>query len=413
MLSSKLIIAGSGTARSLSCKQVRTICHKSKLKAEKVYRWPYETRSYTRLTSLLDPRTKNKFNDNTKIIQVEGNVAAGKEEFARKLADELGMVYFPQVDLENLYINRSGYDYRALNPLLPERLRACDMEMFHENPTRHSVIHMQYNLFKMRLFQFFKVLQHIFNTGQGVVLTRSVFTERVFVEAMHELGWLPMGYLRGDGVRFYDWKVRYLYTRNLVLTSVPRPHLTVYLDTPVDTCLERIKNDPNPTVANSKALSREFLEGIENAYKNVVLPKQDFNGLVLNVDHPEHKTHDEIMDVVDDIEKLDFTYDHHDSRFEEWNPFFAFWHHDFRRLYTSDRVLKFADKLIQPYYDIAGMGDSITDGDIKLKRALIENHVRPFWKHEFDADRYGYISSYFGFLNLGQYMDKSMRCDYW
>lgn len=393
----------------------RTLCHKSKLPSKNTYHWPYEKRSWGWLNFYLDPFTKKKFDDNTKIIQVEGNVAAGKEEFAKQLANELGMCYFPQVNLDDLYINQHGYDYRALNPLLPERMRFCDMEMFHENPTRHSVIHMQHHLFKMRLFQYLKALRHLFNTGQGVILTRSVFTERVFVEAMHDLGWLPMGYLRGDGVRFYDWKMRYNYVRNLVLALTMKPHLTIYLDTPVDTCLERIKNDPDPMIANSNALTREFLEAIESAYKNIVLPKQNYNMHVMMVDHPESKTHDEIMDVVDDIEELNFEFDHHDTRFEDWNPYYSLWHANVRRNLTTMNVIDNCLPMNQPYYDIAGLGDSITHADLKLRRALYEGHVGPFGYFqniETDTRIHGAIKAYFGWKDFGERLDRQMRIDF-
>lgn len=392
--------------------QVRALCHKSKLKAKKVYRWPYETVQFTRLTSIWDPMSKKKFNENSKIIQVEGNICAGKEEFAKELAEELGMKYLPKVNLDNIYINKSGYDYRALNPLLPERLRICDLKMFHENPMRHSVIHMQHQLFTMRVFQYGEALRHVFNTGQGVVMVRSAFTDRVFVEAMHQMGWLPKGYLRGDGVKFYDWRIRYNYIRNLVLVALNKPHLTIYLDTPVDTCLERIKNHSDPVIRDSKALTREFLEHIENAYTDTILPKMDHHGHVMKVEHSRPKTKEEINDVIDDAGHLDYVFDWHDTRFEEWNQLTQFWYHRKRIDYTSVRFLKHCNILIQEWYDIAGMGDSITAVDLELRKSLYESQVGPYGYFRDLVDDRSLFRRFFNIETFHEKCDKSLRSDF-
>lgn len=342
------------------------------------YRWPYEIRPYNYLNFWMDPFTKKKFNENTKLVQIEGNIACGKEDFGRRLAEELDMKYMDEVDLESYYMNEHGYDYRALNPLLPERLRLCDWEMFHENPARHSVIHMQFFLFKLRLLQYIKAIQHMFNTGQGVILNRSVFTESVFVEAMHNMGWLPMGHLRGDGVRFYDWKIRHNYIRNLVLWPLLKPHLTIYMETSVDKCLENIKNSSNPLMTNSNALVPEFLENIRDVYESVVLPKQDHNGHLYRVNAEERVTDEQIMDIIDDISELDFEWDHHDTRFENWaHELVNFWHFSLRIDYSTWRQCHVAEYLDQPWFDIAGLGDSITQIDLRLRESLFEGHVGP------------------------------------
>lgn len=376
------------------------ICHKSKLKpAPNTYRWPYEKRYYGLSNFILDPFTKRKFNENSKIIQIEGNVAAGKEEFGRQLADELGMYYLPPIDLESYYVNRTGYDYRALNQFLPERLRICDWKMFHECPYRHSVIHMQTFLFKLRLFQYFHALRHVFNTGQGVVMSRSVFTERVFVEAMDNIGWLPKGYLRGDGVRFYDWKLRYNHIRNFTLSALLKPHLTIHLDTPIETCLERIKKDPDPKISQSQALTKEFLQYIDDAYKDVVLPKQEFNMHVMSVDHPKPKSREEILEIIDHIEELNFEPDPHETRFAEWDDLHFGWYFFHRRRFTTLVFLSdFVHHLNQRWYDIAGMGDSISFGDLLLRGTLYESHVGPFgYQQQYETNPliHGYLKSFF------------------
>lgn len=366
----------------------------------------------------MDFDTKGKFDENSLIIQVEGNVSAGKEEFAKILAEELGMVYFPQPDLESYYVNDHGFDYRALNPLLPERLRLCDWEMFHENPSRHSLIHLQYYLFKLRLNTFYKALRHVFNTGQGVVMTRTVFTERAMVEAMHNVGWLPKGYLRGDGVRFYDWKHRHNYIRNLALSALLKPHLCIYLDTPVGLCLDRVRKDPNPMLANSNAHTREFLEEIESAFKNVVLAKQEHNMHVLMVDNPKPKTRDEVCDIIDDLTPLKFEYDPHDTRFSDWDPLSRskFWFWNRRRFTTRIAGDEINYNMEQSWFDIAGMGDCVTDADLKLRDLLYTSHVGTLgYLQEFDTDAkvHGLARQIIGYWpNYGIRQERSVRTDF-
>lgn len=379
MLSSRQLIGQFRLKPQASIQKVVTasICHKSDLpEQKKVKRWPYERRAWGYRNFFLDPFTKRKFNENSTIIQVEGNVHCGKEDFARRLADELGMYYMPHIDLDSYYKNEFGFDYRGLNPLLPERLRHCDWEMFHENPSRHSVVHMQNFIFKLRLLQYIEAIRHLFNTGQGVVLNRSVFTEKVFVDAMHEVGWLPLGYLNEEGVRFYDWRYRYNYARNLCLTNLLKPHLTIYLDTPVDVCLDRIKRSSEPLIANSKALVPEFLEAIKQAYDDDMMQRVENYSHVLKYDYPERATDDELIDVIDDIKTLDFNQDDHDTKFDLWLPHKTkFWHFHTRKFYTTTRCVSLLEYLKQPWFDIAGLGDSVTQADLMLRDLLYEGHT--------------------------------------
>lgn len=392
-----------------------SICHKSELPPKKkiTWRFPYEKYEWNYFTMWLDPFTESKMTENSKIITIEGNVACGKEDFGRRLADELDMVYFPQVDLESYYINDYGYDYRCLNPLLPERIRSCDWEMWHENPSRHSTIHMQYILFKLRLDQYLRAVRHLLNTGQGVVMERSVFTERVFVEAMHSLGWLPKGYLRSDGIRFYDYKIRYNYIRNLALALLPKPHLTIYLDTPAETCRERIENSDDPKIANSQALIPEFLQSIEQAYMDLVLPKAENYGHVHKVKYPERMCDDEILDVVADIRDLDFGIDHNDTRFEHWDKENRLWWLFTRKRYTTMDCLDVFNKLGVHYLDIAGMGDSISTVDLRLREALYEGHLKEVsGQFHHDWRRNNILTAMFNFAPFETKLSRIIRSDY-
>ena len=58
------------------------------------------------------------------IILVDGNIAVGKNEFARKLANAFDLRYYPSVSPERVYLDlKKTYDLRELNEVLPDSCR--------------------------------------------------------------------------------------------------------------------------------------------------------------------------------------------------------------------------------------------------------------------------------------------------
>lgn len=66
-------------------------------------------------------------------------------------------------------------------------------------------------------------------------------------------------------ISFYDEVGRYMFPHLL------RPHVIVYLDVPVKKVKENIKKRNLPYEVNSPALTDEFLQHMEDHYKNVIL----------------------------------------------------------------------------------------------------------------------------------------------
>lgn len=64
------------------------------------------------------------------------------------------------------------------------------MKMFYKNPYSDGSAIMQYRMLHGRFDQYFNALAHIFNTGQGVVLERSVFSDCIFANAMRSKNYL-------------------------------------------------------------------------------------------------------------------------------------------------------------------------------------------------------------------------------
>lgn len=56
----------------------------------------YKEKHYGFIQACLDKTTK-RLDENSKVIVVEGPIAAGKSKFAKELADELEMLYLPEV----------------------------------------------------------------------------------------------------------------------------------------------------------------------------------------------------------------------------------------------------------------------------------------------------------------------------
>jgi NADH dehydrogenase (ubiquinone) 1 alpha subcomplex subunit 10 len=109
---------------------------------------------------------------------------SGKSDVAKKLAEELDMLYMPDATLDDHYINSYGYDMRKLNKELPESCRSFDLVDFHKSPAHKRSGVMQCIMYKMRYLRYVDALGHMLSTGQGVVLDRCCYSDIAFAEAM-------------------------------------------------------------------------------------------------------------------------------------------------------------------------------------------------------------------------------------
>lgn len=171
---------------------------------------------------MLDPMV-DRCDENSKIIVVEGPIAAGKSKLAAKLAEEFDMVYLPPPTFDEYYINENGYDLRTLDNRLSVKAQSCDVQKFLTNPHHPNVPMFQFHYLQLKFDQYITTLLHLLSTGQGVVLNRSFYTDYIFAKAMTNAG-----YMRPEALRFYN------DINNIVKLLMLRPHLIVYLDIPVD-----------------------------------------------------------------------------------------------------------------------------------------------------------------------------------
>lgn len=182
----------------------------------------YEHKFYNYFRSLFD-RTTHRFDENSKVVVVEGPVAVGKTQFASSLAEDLGMKHFPEANMDYHYICPNGQDMRMFDPQIPEDTRTFDHTNFNTDPFHRNVAAFQIMTYEARYAQYIDALAHLFNTGQGVVLERSPYSDFVFLEAMYSQKYIS------KGARSVYYEIR-----GNTIEELMRPHLVIYLDLPVE-----------------------------------------------------------------------------------------------------------------------------------------------------------------------------------
>ena len=261
---------------------------------EKKYNWYYQTFD----------RTVDRFDDNTKVLVVDGPIAAGKSTFAKELAQELDMLYVPEPDFDTAYVTHAGYDLRQLNSKLPPEAHYLDVKGFSLNPTHPNAGIMQINMCRLRFISYIDAVAHLLHTGQGVVLDRSVYSDFVFMETMVEAGYMS------KNLRSY-----YYEALEGIKLQLKQPHLIIYLDVPVDIVQKRIKERNREWEVNSPALSEKYLSTIEKYYKKNFLRDMSVKSEIMVYDWSNFG---DVEVVVEDIERIDFTLNPYEKKFEDW-----------------------------------------------------------------------------------------------
>ncbi|CAC5411237.1 NDUFA10 [Mytilus coruscus] len=225
--------------------------------------WDYKNKPYHWMHQIYEHTTK-RLDENSKIIIVEGNI---------------------DVPEEAIFVNENGFDQRELNPRLGED-RFYDLKDLYTAKRPQDVLgfgRTQLEMFKKRFFNYNLALRHLLNTGQGVVIERSYWSDRCFADAMSKCG-----YFTREGKTYYN-KV---YKQPQYIWM---PHVVLYIDASVDQCKELIKKRNNPIEKDSPLLTDQYLQTIEDTYKTKVLPRFKIWGEVLTYDLDEVENMDEIL----------------------------------------------------------------------------------------------------------------------
>lgn len=265
--------------------------------------FPYKEKKYNFWYQAFD-RTVDRFDENTKVLVVDGPIAAGKSTFAKQLAADLDMLYVPEASFDKFCVNAYGGDLRTLNSKLPANAQYVDIKEFYRNPKHINSGVMQVQMQEIRFDQYIDALAHLLNTGQGVVLDRSIYSDFVFMEAMYE-----SGYMSRNVKAYYDEQYKSMKV------MLKQPHLVIYLDVPVSIVQKRIKERNLDWEVNTSVLTEKYLSTIDRVYKEKFLKEMSARSEVLVYDWSNFG---DVEVVVEDIERLDMSESPYDKRFEDW-----------------------------------------------------------------------------------------------
>lgn len=292
----------------------RGICRKEHIDPEiiasKPPPFPYDRRKFklSHFQFWRIDRTVDRWDENSKVICIEGPLACGKTKFGMDLADALGMRYYGIPDDTVMFNNENG-DLRTLNWKLPEPAQYVDLKLFHTKPTHRAAVSLQFLLWFLKGFHYLEGLTHLFHTGQGVIHHRSPWSDIVFMEALVRMG---AGGFAEDTLRHMK------DIRREGLTDLKKPHLIIYLDVPPEKTLENIKKRNIPWEVNSPLFKNlDYLKFLDEEYK-IWLHEMAYHSEIIKYDWSEGGDMDL---VIEDLEKLDF------DQYEKRGPKLAEWRH--------------------------------------------------------------------------------------
>jgi len=273
--------------------------------------YPYWKKPFNLRAAWFD-RTIPRLNENSKVIVVEGNVAVGKAEFAKQLAHEFDLKFIgPTLDSRAFTGNAYGFDVRALDHLLPEGARSYDLKKFlaDKHPEKGAIGKLLLNWFEQKFFDYADALKHVLNTGQGVVMVRSVYGDIVFADALRR-----MGYITAPFAQYYS------EYRNDSICELLKPHMTIYLDAPISVIRERINQRKDPREIGSKVLSDKYLQTIADVYRDKFLPMMRKSGEVVEIDWTEKGTEMDMDVIAEELQSYKLEpEDNEDNKFANWS----------------------------------------------------------------------------------------------
>lgn len=253
-------------------------------------------------------RSTHRIQENSKLIVVEGAHAVGKSKFAKELAEDLDMRYIPFPRMDDFYINCYGVDLRKYNDAWLPIQKPYDEKDFSRNPlgpVEGCTDRLMCYLHKLKFTNHVKALGHILNTGQGVVMEGTPYTDHIYLNAVYKQGWIDKSTY--NYVRLYQERVN---------RSLMKPNLYIYLDAPIDVVQKKIMARNNEWDKDSPVwTNKRYLADIYGGLKNY-LKEAGKSSYVLMYDWSEPG---DFEVVIEDIEQLNFDYlAQYDEQQKDW-----------------------------------------------------------------------------------------------
>lgn len=330
----------------------------------------YREKSYNMFYWYYDYNVE-RLDENSRIVVVDGPIAAGKDKFARELAKELDMAYMPAPTFDRLCVDAYGFDIRTVDHDFPQHIQQCDVERFLTNPRHANVPAFEVQYYVIKFEAYIESLCHLLSTGEGVVVNRPLFSNFVFMKAMHKAG-----YINKRCYRYYNKILEQTYE------YIMRPHLVIYLDIPVDVVQDRIKERCIPYEVNSEVLTTKFLTDIDTIYKQEYLPQIEKHAYVLMYDWV---CGGDISDIVEDIERINFEYDKQQpQKLEDWifgtlNELVSR-----RKLYTREGRFHIMKDTYVPDFEATEM---FLFGEDMIKEAELKKKYEPKYAIGYNRDK--------------------------
>ncbi|KAK7467728.1 hypothetical protein BaRGS_00037036 [Batillaria attramentaria] len=172
-------------------------------------------------------------------------------------------------------------------------------------------------MYMQHFLKYAQALEHLLNTGQGVVMERGVYSHTVFYNVLRKVGQLSP-----EAFRYLN------FVYDNTICEMWRPHLVIYLDAPVDYVRKQITRRANLWEVGSPIITDEFLKLVETTYKEKYLPQMRKYSDVMTVDMVDLPDWDML---IEDLEKRDLDtqpFDE-DDKFKDWQSEFE---DDFNRM---------------------------------------------------------------------------------
>lgn len=190
------------------------------------------------------------------LIIIEGLIGIGKTTLTEKLGAHLGYKIMKEPVDENPYL-----------------------EKFYRDPQRYA-LEMQFWLMSRRFAMHQEAVEHIWRTGQGVIMDRSIYGDAIFAKKNH----------LDDNIDEMGYQ-NYLNMRDAMFRYLLVPHVAIFLQAPVDICLERIESRNRSC---EQKIPRAYLEGLNSLYMELKLDLKSRGANVVGLDWSEFPAFSEV-----------------------------------------------------------------------------------------------------------------------